>query len=57
VVTFGNRTLEVQTMEVYPMDGLPLAGQAVSGEWEVEMKPWIYRLGVGLRLQWLGSRQ
>jgi hypothetical protein len=55
--TFGNRTLEVQTMEVYPMDGLPLAGQAVSGEWEVEMKPWIYRLGVGLRLQWLGSRQ
>jgi hypothetical protein len=54
--TVGDRTLEAETMQVYGNDGLPLANQAVSARWEAEMKPWIFRLGVGLRVQWLGSR-
>lgn len=53
--TLGDRTVTVTTTEVYGDDGLPLANQAVSARWEVDFEPWVYRLGVGLRIQWLGS--
>ena len=53
--TFGDRRLVAEAIEVYGDDGLPLANQAVSARWEAEVDPWIYRVGVGLRLHWLGS--
>jgi len=53
--TLGDTTVTVTNTQIYPNDGLPLAGQAVSARWEIEYKPWIFRAGVGLRLQWLGS--
>jgi hypothetical protein len=52
--TLGGRTIEIEATQVYSNDGLPLANQAVSARWEVEFRPWIFRAGVGLRLQWLG---
>jgi hypothetical protein len=53
--TLGDRTIEASTTQVYGNDGLPLANQAVTARWEVDLEPWVYRLGVGLRIQWLGS--
>jgi len=52
--TFGDRTLTAETIQIYGNDGLPLANQAVSARWEAEFDRWIYRAGVGLRIQWLG---
>jgi hypothetical protein len=52
--TLGDRTIEITTTQVYPNDGLPLANQAVSARWDAEVGAWMYRLGVGLRVQWLG---
>jgi len=53
--TLGDRKVVATNGQVYPNDGLPLAGQAVSAEWDVGFKRWIFRTGVGLRVQWLGS--
>jgi hypothetical protein len=52
--TLGDRKIEVETVQTYGDDGLPLANQAVAARWESEAKPWMYRAGVGLRIQWLG---
>jgi hypothetical protein len=52
--TLGDRSFEFESTQVYGNDGLPLANQAVSARWETEVDPWMYRVGVGLRLQWLG---
>lgn len=52
--TLGDTTLEIQSTQVYGNDGLPLANQAVSARWEAEFEPWVFRAGVGLRIQWLG---
>ena len=54
--TLGNREIQITDTQVYPQDGLPLAGQAVSARWDAEFKPWIFRVGVGLRVQWLGPQ-
>ncbi|TFG96438.1 MAG: hypothetical protein E4H11_03425 [Myxococcales bacterium] len=53
--TLGDRTVEIATSQVYGNDGLPLANQAVSARWSAEFKPWLFRAGVGLRIQWLGG--
>jgi hypothetical protein len=55
--TLGDRTVTVTQTQVYGNDGLPLANQAVSARWEVDFNAWMFRAGVGLRLQWLGSKQ
>ena len=54
--TLGDREVAITDTQVYPNDGLPLAGQAVSARWDAEFKPWIFRIGVGLRVQWLGPQ-
>jgi len=54
--TLGDRTMKLTDSQVYGNDGLPLAGQAVSAEWTTEVNPWIFRAGVGLRVQWLGFK-
>jgi hypothetical protein len=51
--TLGDRTVEIATSQVYGNDGLPLANQGVSAQWSAEFKPWVFRAGVGLRIQWL----
>jgi hypothetical protein len=55
--TLGDRSMELDTVQVYGDDGLPLANQAVAAHWEAELDPWMYRVGVGFRVQWLGSAQ
>jgi hypothetical protein len=54
--TLGDRKVEVTTTQIYPNDGLPLAGQAVSARWDAEFGAWMFRIGVGLRVQWLGPK-
>ena len=53
--TLGDRSIVFESSQTYGNDGLPLANQAVAARWEAEMNPWMYRVGVGLRVQWLGS--
>jgi len=54
--TLGDRKIVITTTQVYPNDGLPLANQAVSARWDAEFGAWTYRVGVGLRVQWLGPK-
>lgn len=54
--TLGDREIRLTTTQVYPNDDLPLAGQAVSARWDAEFGAWVYRVGVGLRVEWLGPQ-
>ncbi len=52
----GNRKIEFGDSQSFADSGLPGLGAAETrARWSFEMDEWMYRIGLGFRVQWLGS--
>ena len=50
----GDRKVEFDSTESFPNQGPGLSADETRGQWSFEADPWMYRVFVGLRVQWLG---
>jgi hypothetical protein len=54
--TLGDRAIEFGASESFPTDDGPnLPPSETRARWSFEAQPWMYRIGLGFRVQWLGS--
>jgi hypothetical protein len=50
----GERTIEFDATESFPDQGPGLSADQTRAQWSFEAAPWMYRVFVGFRVQWLG---
>jgi hypothetical protein len=50
----GNRTIEFDDSQSFLDEGPGLGMDEARAQWSFEVDPWVYRVGLGLRFQWLG---
>jgi hypothetical protein len=56
----GDRTVDLSDSATFPeetVESVSLPASTYTAHWSFEVDPWMYRVGLGLRLHWLGSRQ
>ena len=52
----GDRDVELSDRGSYPVEiGDPLPPADARARWSYEVDEWIYRVGLGIRFQWLGN--
>ena len=50
----GNRTIQFDDSQSFLDEGPGLGMDEARAQWSFEVDPWVYRVGLGLRFQWLG---